>query len=345
MQVFAGPQQQQPVRPQRVMEDGQQALLQLGTQVDEQVAAAEQVELGERGVAVEVVDGEDHHVAQLFADAVASAFLDEEPREPRHAHVLGDGGGVKAEAARLDGRGVDVGSEELHPQVARGGHLIEGFKQQHRHRVGFFAGGAAGGPHPHHRVGRFAGQQRRQVPGQGGEGFRIAKKPGDADEQLVEEQVAFGGVLGQVVGVGVEVGDAAGHHPPLDAPQHRVALVVREVVAGARPQQHADGDERGQRRGVGEWSAERLGRGPVVGFGRGHIAPRPLFPANALNQSRIGDGAGGGGRVAGRGGGARKVRRIRRAGRTGRTGRTGRSSRHERMRVGRRKRARIPAPG
>ena len=51
-----------------------------GDEVDQQVAAAQDVELGEGRVHDEVLRGEDHHLADLFADPVAALLLDEEAR-------------------------------------------------------------------------------------------------------------------------------------------------------------------------------------------------------------------------------------------------------------------------
>ena len=52
------------------MEDRQQPALQVYVQVDEQVTAGDEVQLGEGRVLDDVLQGEDGHLANLLADAV-----------------------------------------------------------------------------------------------------------------------------------------------------------------------------------------------------------------------------------------------------------------------------------
>ena len=56
--------------------------LRLAVEVDEQVAARDEVQPRERRVLQQVVRGEQHHLAQLAPHAVAAVLLDEEPPQP-----------------------------------------------------------------------------------------------------------------------------------------------------------------------------------------------------------------------------------------------------------------------
>ena len=82
-----------PVRLQAVVEDGQQLPLQFRPEVDQQIAAAEQVQLGERRVLDDVLRGEDQHLADRLLDPVLAVLLLDEialesARAPRPPAML-----------------------------------------------------------------------------------------------------------------------------------------------------------------------------------------------------------------------------------------------------------------
>ena len=61
---------------------GKSLSLQLGVEVDEDVATADEVELGEGRIPREIMPHEHAEVADLLADAVAAFSPLEEPRKP-----------------------------------------------------------------------------------------------------------------------------------------------------------------------------------------------------------------------------------------------------------------------
>ena len=67
-----------PARPQREMERLDHAFLDRPIQVDEEVAAGEQIEVREWRVLDEIVEREQHQLAQLPANAIAARLADEE---------------------------------------------------------------------------------------------------------------------------------------------------------------------------------------------------------------------------------------------------------------------------
>ena len=95
------------------MKHRQQFLLQLGAEVDQQVAAGEDVQPGERWVGEQVVRCEHHHFANFLADAVAIAFLDEEAGQAFCRQVFGNAGRVERLPCLGDGVRVEVGGEDL----------------------------------------------------------------------------------------------------------------------------------------------------------------------------------------------------------------------------------------
>ena len=75
--VFCFAQSQHASRQQSLLEYLQQLSLKLGLQVDEYVAAADQIQTKERWIAGEVVTGEHNTIAQILGDFVVTALARE----------------------------------------------------------------------------------------------------------------------------------------------------------------------------------------------------------------------------------------------------------------------------
>ena len=106
-------QDQEAAGVQGVVHQRQELLLRLDIDVDQEVPAAEDVQLRERRIDEDVLRRKDHQVADFFLDPVALALTHEEPRQPLGRHVRGDARGERALAGLLDGVMVDVGGKDL----------------------------------------------------------------------------------------------------------------------------------------------------------------------------------------------------------------------------------------
>ena len=82
------PKQQEPAGLERVMKRGDRLLLQARLEIDQEIAATDEVHARERRVGDQVLPREDHHFAQRLADAVAAFLLDEEPPQALGRDVL-----------------------------------------------------------------------------------------------------------------------------------------------------------------------------------------------------------------------------------------------------------------
>ena len=78
------------------MERGQRLLLQARLEINQQIAATDEVHARERRVGDEILPREDHHLAQRLADAVAAFLLDEEPPQAFRRDILRRGSWRKA---------------------------------------------------------------------------------------------------------------------------------------------------------------------------------------------------------------------------------------------------------
>ena len=221
------------------MEQWQQLLLQFGLEIDQQVATTQQVEPGEGWVHHQVLRREDDHLADLVVHPIAVLVLHEIPPQALLADVGGDVGGIDAGARLVDGVMVEVGGEDLQVEACRGREFLQHFAEDDGERVGLLARGAAGRPRPQHGALGVGGQQRGEDLGaQLLPDLGVAEEAGDADQQLLEQEVGFLRVVAQVAHEVADVGELVQPHAALDAAVERALLVVREVMAGACAQQH-----------------------------------------------------------------------------------------------------------
>ena len=178
-------QEEDPTWLQGIMESGNQPILQFRLQVDHQVAATDQVQLGEGRILDDVLDGEHHHLADFLLDPVAGIFLDEEATQPFRRDVGGDIGRIDTRAGDGDGIVIEVGTVELDLELAVG--LVHELAQHNGDGIGLLAGRTAGHPDAKNIIVGFVGKQLRQdIPLEGDEGLRIPEKAGHVDQQLLE---------------------------------------------------------------------------------------------------------------------------------------------------------------
>ena len=210
------------------MEAREQSLLKVRLEVDQQVAADDEVQVRQRRVLHEVVPAEDAPAAQVTSEPIELPVAGEVSLEERRGHLLelletvqsvpGDGQRVL----------VDVGAIDL--DVDRCRPVAEPFGEQQRNRVRLLTRGAAGRPHAD-GLGRGGGldQPRHDVLAEELPGRRITEEARDVDEDRVEEPLGLLGMPAEVLDVGVGVGDASLRHPGLDAAGERRHLVIAEV--------------------------------------------------------------------------------------------------------------------
>ena len=99
--------------------------------------------------------------------------------------------------------------------------------QQNGYRIGFFTGRAAGHPDPNRAVGALALEQtRNDLTLQRFECLGVPKEIGDADQQVLKQQLDLSGFLTQPL-------DEIGH--PIDLQHLHAALNAAETVLPLYP--------------------------------------------------------------------------------------------------------------
>ena len=234
-----------------VVQDAQGAPLRRGLQVDQQVAAGDQIDAREGRVLEQVVAREDHQVANRARHLVALLFAREEAPEAHLAELCDAGGAVDA-APRLTDAGVgDVGGEDLTAQIAPSG--LEGLGHEDGQRVGLLAGGAARHPQAQGAVDlvlQLDQRLQRPLDQPRKEGW-VAEELGDGDQRVEVELVDLGRRLAQVGDVGRQARELADAHAPLDAALDGGRLVVCQIEPEARLEQREQALHLLLRRGLG----------------------------------------------------------------------------------------------
>ena len=132
------------------MEDGGDLRLRFGAQVDQKVAARNEVETRERRVRQHVLHREHDAGAQLGRHPVGMILPGEKRRQSTWRDVGLDRLGIEAVASDRHRVRVDVAGEDLQLDVAlRDADLLA---KQHGEGIGLFAGTAAGDPDPQRSI-------------------------------------------------------------------------------------------------------------------------------------------------------------------------------------------------
>ena len=214
-------------------------LLQRGLEVDQEVAAADEVHPGKRRVGQHVMAGEYDGIPDGLADPVAAVRLGEEPPQPLRGDILSDGPRIEAHAGFLYPRRVQVRGEDLQGdlQSRRLGELGEG----DREGIGLFSRRAADRPDAHRvMAGTILGQPRKHPGLEHLEGVWIPEEARDADEHVPIERVRLAGIALEESRVVRQTLQLVKNGAADDAPVERVPLVVREIDAAGDAQQFQD---------------------------------------------------------------------------------------------------------
>ncbi len=260
VRCFRGREKEEAAGPQGKVERLDEPFLHRPIQVDQEVAAGNQIEVRERWIADDVVRGEQHELAQLTPDPVATRL----PQEEALQALLGEIGDVRVRIEGLSRGGnrllVEIGGEHLDLRLLD--RTLSLLGEQHGNRIGLLAGGARRHPDANLIVAALVLDDLRQhLRRQRVERQRVAEEIRDADEQFLHQRHRFLGVLAQEPGVGLEIRKVpqvdAASHPPM----HRARLVIREIVTGANAEHvenlpHRIGSRRGTR---GEFSTPAVG--------------------------------------------------------------------------------------
>ena len=224
------------------MEDIEDTLLRFPVEIDQQVAAGNQVHPRKRGILQQIVRGEQHLFPYFTPNAIAAVLLDEEPLQSFFVDIGFDRSGVIARSRGPDCFFAEIARENLdrRRRFERRGVL----EQQHGEGVRFFSGCARRHPHPHRVRRPLPGEKVRDVCLQRVERLTITEEIRDRDEHVLQQRPGLPGVSLQKADVACQILDPVDLHSPPDPAQNRGPLVASEIAAGPRAQKYQDLAER-----------------------------------------------------------------------------------------------------
>ncbi len=178
---------------------------------------------------------EDAQIAHASGDAEVVALPHEEALEAFARDLLGDAVGVDSRTRLLDCRLAHIGSKHLN---ARGCESIaQRFDQRDRDGVDLLTAGAAGYPDADRHLRRTAlGQTRKDALCQQVKGARIAKEPGDADQEVLIQRGRLGRIAANQGDIVAQVLGLLQRHAACEAAAQGAALVVRKIHTMGRAQ-------------------------------------------------------------------------------------------------------------
>jgi hypothetical protein len=239
---FRRAQHEEAVGVQGVVKRRQHPLLVRRLEIDEDVAAGDQVHAGERRILPEVVLREHALVAHVLSDLVAALALEEEAGQASRRHVGGDVLRIDARASLVDHLRRHVGAEDQHRRARA--RPARGLQQGDGHRVGLLAGGAARDPYPHrHAGGAILQHLRKGLGGQELEGIGVPEEGGHVDEEILVEAFPLRRVLLEPPEVLREALHPQQRHAAPHAAQEGGLLVRLEVDTGVLVQEREDSPE------------------------------------------------------------------------------------------------------
>ena len=178
------------------MKKRQDFVLRFRLQIDEEIAAANEINVGEGRVSQYIVNREDDAVAQFMGDLVAVLISGEELRQPVWRDIRLDRIGIEPVARESHGVPVDVRGEDLKPR--RPFQLLEGLQEQHGYGIGLFTCAAARTPYANRTfVFLVVDEIGDDFFGQELESRFAAEKLRDADQQILAKQLGLSRLLTQ----------------------------------------------------------------------------------------------------------------------------------------------------
>ena len=214
------------------MEDAADLLLQLAIEIDEQVAARDQVEPGEWGVLEQAVAGEQEHVPKLLLGPVVVPLPREKAVKTLPADIGLDRARVLAMASNGKRTGIQIGTENLDP---RADFVTRRFLQeQDCDRVGLLTRGTAGHPHANGVARLLALEEPRYgMLCQSLECFGVSEECRDRNQQITKQRLCLLHIVAQEREVVRKMLSSRHLGAARDPSQYRRFLVLREVVTGA----------------------------------------------------------------------------------------------------------------
>src|SRR3989304_8491804 len=206
------------------MKSRDKPVLKFRFEVNQQVPASDQIQLGEGRILDHILGGKDDHFPDFLLDPVAGLLLDKKPSQSLRGDIRGNRGRVAAGTGLRDRVLINVRAVDLDFELLLG--IIHALPEEDGNGVGLFPGCAPRHPDSEDVMLRFMLEQLwKDVFLQYRKRFRVPEEARDGDEEFLEEELNLLGMLLEVTGIGIRILYAVDGHPPLDPPVDRALLL------------------------------------------------------------------------------------------------------------------------
>src|SRR5437764_2192370 len=204
--------------------------MQFRAQINQHVAATDQVQPGKWRVGCDVLPRERADVAHVVMNLISAVPLYEKSFQSCGRDVLFDRTRINSQARMFDHRLAQIGAENLDAHFGRS--AAKRFQNANGKRINFFAACAAWHPRAKLRLSIFAfafEQRRQETLLQRTEQCFVSKKARYVDEQIVKKRLDLLFVVAQEPRVLTYLFDPVQRHSSLDPPDQRAFLVGAEI--------------------------------------------------------------------------------------------------------------------
>src|SRR5438094_4105087 len=208
----------------------------------------------------QILLGKDNHLANRFADLVAPLQFHKEPLQAFRGNLRYRCFRVQTTTRAIEGGVADIAGENLHylgcgrSRADVASLVPHVFNQGNRDGVRFFAGRTSGDPNADRPIVRFsiAKEDGKHSFSQRVEGFTVAEKSSDVDEDIAVKLIHLSLILLDEANVVLQFFEPVAHHAALDAALKSSLLVMGKIYSRGVTQ---------KRKEIFQFVASRNGRG------------------------------------------------------------------------------------
>jgi len=172
------------------VKSGDDTFLENSSEVDKQVAAGDEIQIGKGWVLGDVLAGENTHLADGLIDLISPVELDEKSPQALRRNFCNRGCRIKTGPSAVERALADIGGEDLEGHATRcwpGGLLSfqpDVFQHRHGERIDLLSGGAARDPNPYRAGLMVLKQIGEYMLAQRFKGLGVAEETGYMDENI-----------------------------------------------------------------------------------------------------------------------------------------------------------------
>ena len=228
---FRAAQEQIAMIVQRHVEDGKQISLQHRLEINQNIAAADQIQFPERRILEHIVLCKNNHLANIVMDDILIALAGKKPGQPGDGNIFNNVIAVHTLHRRCDRSRIQICCKDFY--IPLDAEFLHGFLKQDGNGISFLAGRASGYPHTNLFVSRRVLQKLLNHGFlENVKIFRIAEKAGNSDQHFLGQQFSLIRIVIQIGDILPQITAVRDNQTALDSSQNGRLLIIGVIDAG-----------------------------------------------------------------------------------------------------------------